>query len=385
MVWAFLNIMNLNKISEHPYGIAIVLALTVAVLFNVCFLLFFAYGDYIISSNQYEERMMPPHERMEAPAKKMPPGNMPPRMEHKKKPGFPLRMFFENVVRHFLSTLILFAICMHILFRSKWKEWKKVTLIAIVSIAWILLYGFLSARLMNSGDDVGPGGRIHFVRAMTTIGLFLGLTVFFLSLLTYYISKWHETSMENETLRTLNYSNQYEALKSKLDPHFLFNALNTLSGLIAIKSDRTDEYIQKLSSIFRTTLSHEDVTTLAKEIDFAKAYGGLMTIRYEKSLCIAYNIPDDIMNRKIVSFGIQTLLENVIKHNTITMRMPMAICISCEDNHIVVRNQIHPRKEKEQNNGLGLKLLSERCIALLGKDIIIENNDTVFTVRIPLG
>lgn len=377
--------MNLNKISEHPYGMATVMALTVAVLFNICFLLFFAYGDYIISSNQHEKRMMPPHERMEVPSKEMPPKEIPPRMEHEEKPGFPPRMFFENVLRHFLSTLILFAFCMHVLFRSEWKEWKKITFIAIISIAWILLYGFLSARFMDFGDHGGPGGKIHFVRAMTTIGLFLGLTVFFLSLLIYYISRCHETAMENEVLRTLNYSNQYEALKSKLDPHFLFNALNTLSGLIAIKSDRTEEYIQKLSSIFRTTLSHEDVTTLADEIDFAKAYGDLMTIRYEKSLCIAYKVPDEMMNRKIVSFGIQTLLENAIKHNTITMRMPMAIDVIYEEGHIVVRNQIHPRKETEQSNGLGLKLLSERCNALLGKDIIIEDNDAVFTVKIPLG
>jgi len=393
--------MTILTIREHPYKLSLVMALAVAVLFNICFLLFSVYGDYIISNykseNNIEETRMPPPDRKEAPGMKPEmmehpkmDGRMNPEMERpqhrmeEKHPGIQPSIFFGNLVSHFLFTFMLFAICFSILFKGKYAEWKKMTFVTVACLMWIMAYGYLSARFIAFGGPEGPG-KIHMIRAMTTISLFLGLMVFTSSLIIYYVRKWHEAALENEALRTLNYSSQYEALKSKLDPHFLFNALNTLSGLIAIESKQTEEYVQKLSSIFRTTLSHEDVSALEDEVDFAKAYGDLMTIRYEKSLQIVYDIPEEMMDRKIVSFGIQTLIENAIKHNTITLRKPLEISVRYNDNYIVVSNQIHPRKETEQSNGLGLKLLSERCIALLGKDIIIENVNEVFTVKIPLG
>jgi len=395
--------MNLNNIKAHPYKISAVMALAVAVLFNICFLLFFAYGEYIIStdmeseSERHEMRMPPPEPKEEGKVARpmpmehnmvAPPVGTPSHELGEKPKGFSPLLFASHLGRRFLSTFILFAICFNILFKGKYAEWKKLTFITVACLAWIVAYGYISARFMVHGDLMGPGGpgeRAHIIRATTTVSLVLGLIVFTSTLIVYYIDKWHDAALENETLRTLNYSSQYEALKSKLDPHFLFNALNTLSGLIAIKSERTEEYIQKLSLIFRTTLSHEDVTTLSDEIDFARAYGDLMTIRYDKSLSIVYDIPEEVKDRKIISFGIQTLIENAIKHNTITMRLPLVISVKYENDFIVVSNTIHPRKEKVQGNGLGLKLLSERCIALLGKDIVIDNIDEVFIVKIPLG
>ena len=393
-----------HNILRNTYVLSALLALAVTLVINLCFMLFIAYGDYISGESlkdrqerremmRQEHDMMPqegvkgemPHrEEMRGDVK---PGEKPEMMPKPdnlpEKPGVIPPHLFWNLLWNFLATYILFLANLKLLNIKCFKQWKKNGLALIVTLIWIALYTYIFFRVAGINPPEHPRMG-HAFRGIMTVSAFNGVLVYFSSLLAFYFMRWHDTAIENEALRALNYSTQYEALKSKLDPHFLFNALNTLSGLIAINSTQTEAYIQKLSAIFRTTLKHDDVVSVEDEVEFTKAYGDLMVIRYDNSLNVVYEIPESIKKHRIVSFGIQTLLENAIKHNTITTKKPLAVSIGSEEGYVTVSNAKQPRKEVEAGNGLGLKLLSERCLAVMERDIVIIDDNENFTVKIPI-
>ena len=357
---------------RNIYVASALLALAVTVVVNLCILLSMAYGDYISGIKYTEQQEIMEHHVA-------PPDNNPP----PQKPGMLPHCFWLELGIKFVETYLLFLVSLKILFAKRMQQWQKNTIVLLITILCILAFA-VQFLLMRQGDMTHHHGMRHAITGMLTVSAFNGTFVYFSSLLYFYVNRWHDTTLENEALRAANLTTEYEALKAKLDPHFLFNALNTLSGLVAINSDSTEKYIQKLSTIFRMTLNHEDVIKVSDELKFAQAYDDLMTIRYDKALHVEYSVASTMMDCRIVAFGIQTLLENAVKHNTITARQPMHVLVSSEDGCIVVSNTRHPKREVEAGNGMGLKLLSKRCSAIMGHDIEIEETENMFTVKIPV-
>ena len=111
----------------------------------------------------------------------------------------------------------------------------------------------------------------------------------------------------------------------------------------------------------------------------------MMQIRYENSLNIIYNVNPEYLNLQILPFSIQTLIENAIKHNTISLRNPLTIEIICDNTeYIIVKNKKNPKKEIEQTNGLGLKNLNDRYKYKTQQEIEIANSADIFSVKIPI-
>lgn len=209
-------------------------------------------------------------------------------------------------------------------------------------------------------------------------------SVFFTNLI-YLAIKNQERLEENKNLAIENFKNRYNALKNQTDPHFLFNSLNSLSGLIGYDDERAHEYLEQLSSVFRYTLQERPVMTLSDEMEFAESYIYLMKIRYGDALSVNIQIPDSYQEYYVLPFAIQTLVENAVKHNIVSLNKPLYLVIKMtEDETIIVENNLQPRQDVRYGNGVGLSNLNERYWLMFRKNINIQADNTVFRVGIPL-
>lgn len=292
-----------------------------------------------------------------------------------------------HTIANFFLLFILFYIDLKILYSEKILQKYKLTL-AVVSnivISCIVIYfDTLTMLHFNTYNNAEVYNTLGLIIAIGSRDFSLAAVVCLSMIIKYYIDRQTKIESENKALKTANFMFKYEVLKTKLNPHFLFNSLNTLDSLIAINSDRSSEFVHKLSAIYRYVLNQTDITTVRDELNFAKFYGDLLIIRYEKCLTINYDVDDDILDYNLLPFSIQLLIENVIKHNTISNNHPMTINVVARDGIIEVTNIINPRREAVSSSGLGLKMLNERIKLLNNQEIEISQIDNTFRVIIPV-
>lgn len=192
--------------------------------------------------------------------------------------------------------------------------------------------------------------------------------------------------LENEQLKNENLKARYNTLINQVNPHFLFNSLNSLSSLVREgKNDDAVTYIDRLSDTFRYTIRNEPhtTTTLRDELQFVNAYKYLLEVRYDEKLFVDIDIAEEKMEWRLPTFSIQPLIENAVKHNTITRSKPLRISIRTDGDYLVVSNPVNPKLEPEKGTGIGLKNLSNRWLLLTGKNIGITDDGKVFSVRLP--
>lgn len=192
--------------------------------------------------------------------------------------------------------------------------------------------------------------------------------------------------IENEQLHAENILNQFEALKNQLNPHMLFNSLNTLQSLVRENQDKAQEYIQELSHVLRYTLQSNEFqsVSLREEMNFTSAYMFLLKMRFENNLQFIVQIDSAYEAYQLPPMAIQLLIENAVKHNEISCRKPLLISISTDKNgQLSVTNLIQPKWTKSSGTGIGLPNLIKRY-RLLFKEEIQITEDKYFTVRIPL-
>lgn len=212
------------------------------------------------------------------------------------------------------------------------------------------------------------------------------LVVTFLFTMTIYLMKQNHLAVVGmQKLDFENLQNRYTALKNQTDPHFLFNCLNTLNGLIGRDDRRAQEYVQELAMVFRHTMRDKVVVRLSEELEFVKSYLYLMCIRYFDGLKVVWHIDDKYLDYYVIPSGLQILVENAIKHNIASAKIPLTISISTKEDKIVVENKLRLREQSTSSStGVGLDNLMEQYRLVFGKDIDIISKDGQFSVSLPL-
>ena len=177
------------------------------------------------------------------------------------------------------------------------------------------------------------------------------------------------------------------SIQNTLKPHFLFNSLNTLIAEIEYNPSNAVRFTKHLSSVYRYVLQSQDKTLvpLNEELDFMKSYLFLHEVRLGNCISCECLVPDDYSDAMLPPLTLQLLVENVIKHNSITSGKPMRIHIDIENNYLIVSNPIQPKKSNDSSSGVGLNNLSNRCKLMLGEEIIVIKENNSFTVKVPLG
>lgn len=212
----------------------------------------------------------------------------------------------------------------------------------------------------------------------TLKGLSLGAIIF-------VIIQWQDALKREQKLREENLIFQNETLKNQVNPHFLFNSLNTLSALISSRPETADRFIGRLSSIYRYILenSQKDKVPLEDELSFISDYFYLHQIRDEDKIVLEISVPDRELYM-IIPVSLQILVENAINHNMATRESPLRISICREDDMIVVKNNLQKKTIPSKSTKTGLRNLSERIRIISGRGIIIEETSNEFIVKIPL-
>ncbi len=179
---------------------------------------------------------------------------------------------------------------------------------------------------------------------------------------------------------------KYAVLKNQVNPHFLFNSLNSLNSLIRISPEKAIEFVDKFSKIYRYVLDVNDkmVVELYEEVDFLQSYYFLQKIRFGVNLKIEVNIDAKKLNDFILPLSIQMLLENAIKHNEISMEKPLTISISADEDYLIISNNLQRKNVFEHSNGIGLANLKERYKHFTDAEPMFYYTDNSYIAKIPI-
>ncbi len=276
--------------------------------------------------------------------------------------------------------------------KSKGITPKEITLIylsrlLLLFIVIMIIAAIVFALFIIAGHIIeGIGFPDLLLVFKQSIGVFkvVGIALIFTTPVFFFIP-WQESMKREFQLREQNLIFQNETLKSQVNPHFLFNSLNTLSSLVNTQTEIANHFINKLSTIYRYILDNSSKVKvpLKDELDFIKDYFYLHQIRNEGKMLLTIDVRNDF-NFEILPVSLQLLIENAIKHNMATLEKPLRISVYMEEQHIVVKNNMQKMATQLVSTKIGLKNLNERVRLITGKEITIEETTSDFIVKVPL-
>lgn len=189
-----------------------------------------------------------------------------------------------------------------------------------------------------------------------------------------------------ERLERLRSQAELAALKAQVDPHFLFNSLNTLGHLIVRDAVRGREFCDLLAEVYRYVLASRDrdLVPLQDELAFVRSYHRLLTLRFGDAVHL--DLADDLSAAPawVPPLALQALLENAVKHNRVGPREPLSVRVQRHGDALRVGNQVLERSSLRPGSGLGLRNLDERCRHFTGRALEVSHADGRFDVRLPL-
>lgn len=180
---------------------------------------------------------------------------------------------------------------------------------------------------------------------------------------------------------------ELEALKNQIDPHFMFNSLNTLSHLIEEDPQKARRFNDLLADVYRYILQNKarDLVLVREEIGFLNDYFSLLKIRFEEAVQLRMDIPDEELDQYLVPpISLQVLAENAIKHNEFNDVQPLIIDIRLRGDELVVHNNLQQKILRRRSSGVGLQNLEERYQLTTRKSITIRQDTADFTVCLPV-
>ena len=266
-------------------------------------------------------------------------------------------------------------------------RWKFTAFYIFISLIFLPLNYFLLALAKVLVSDtplfiLPNGGCLILIVVWLVELVILGLLLINRSMQTTLKLQQQTANLQKE-----NNTARYTALQNQLNPHFLFNSLNTLISEIRYNPSNAELFTQHLSDVYRYTLRCQEkrLASLDSELQFMNSYIFLHQVRLGNCIHIDNQIDPTLWELKIPPLALQLLAENVIKHNTIHTGKPMTITLSYSEKErmLIMRNPIQPKKSVTPS-GVGLKNLAARYQLLCNQTITIEKDNECFTVKFPL-
>jgi sensor histidine kinase YesM len=202
-----------------------------------------------------------------------------------------------------------------------------------------------------------------------------------------YVRLLNQAELEMEQYKNEATTARLQALRSQLNPHFLFNSLNTLSSLVHRDADAADDFIQQLAKVYRYVLEHSDhdLVPLHAELAFVESYVYLLRTRFKEGLCVEICIGEDLRDLRLPPMTLQVLIENAVKHNIISPKQPLTIAITSDgEDCLVVKNNLQERSEKDASSSVGLANITARYEYIAQKPLTVKRTSDEFSVTIPL-
>lgn len=247
----------------------------------------------------------------------------------------------------------------------------------------------LSMLMMIGWYHLFAGGIVNWDITVTTTLIIMICVIFIVHVYeTVFLVKDSETEMlRNARLERARAEAELEALKNQIDPHFIFNSLNTLSHLITEHPQKAREFNEHLADVYRYILQNKagDLVLLREETGFVQQYFSMLKIRFGNALQLEMKVPSEAMEQfLLLPISLQLLLENAVKHNEFSAQEPLALRVLLEGQTLLVTNEIRIKEQFRPPSGTGLRNLSERYRLVTGKDILVSAHNGTFAVELPL-
>lgn len=256
-------------------------------------------------------------------------------------------------------------------------------LAAFLAVYFILNKGlvFFFDAMSADPDRHDPNPLLSFISAF----LMSALLIVIYEAMSFYL-QLQQTIAEKAILERQNVESQLEGLRNQVNPHFLFNSLNTLIYLIPEDSEKAVRFVQQLSKVYRYVLESREskLIPLSDELDFLKAYVFLLKERFGDNLEVEIRGLDQKKDTAIVPLTLQMLFENAIKHNVISTGKPLRIEVFAENGHLVVRNNLQKKNQVMDSTGVGLQNIKDRYRMLTEKEVEVIASQQYYTVALPV-
>lgn len=300
-------------------------------------------------------------------------------------------------LRYWLGYLYFIGLAFAIWWGNRWLylrqrryfDWFRRPVSKIITVLFANIFYTAPLTLLWCWAWYFLAGIVLSVEVLKETTLFNVIAVIFITHVyeTAFLIKDRETDLlrlaKLEQSRALA---ELEALKNQVDPHFMFNSLNTLSHLVATDQTVAQEFIEKLADVYRYILQskEKDLVQLVEEIQFLNNYFDLLRLRFGNA--IRLEIRGEEQNRQFLPpISLQLLLENAVKHNGFNEQLPLLIRVACQDDHILfVNNKRKKSGRPGDSTGIGLKNLENRFQLLVQKPIEVQEAPDEFSVKLPL-
>lgn len=265
--------------------------------------------------------------------------------------------------------------------RFDWtKEPIRRLVAGLLSVAgYTVLMTLLLIWFFRSAFDLQFGSAAVTVYSTTTITFII---TFFMTSRSF-LTNWRQTAIDAERLQRETITARYENLKSQVNPHFLFNSLNTLTNLVYEDADKSARFIKQLSEVYRYVLDTREVeaVSLEEELKFLTSYIYLQQIRFGKKLAIDLQLNGS--SCMVAPLSLQMLVENAIKHNITSEENPLQVSLYEDEEYLIIENDLQRKHMLDNTPGLGLDNIKKRYEYLTDKAVIIEEGADKFKVKLP--
>jgi sensor histidine kinase YesM len=303
---------------------------------------------------------------------------------------------FQPFIDYLYTTVLTFSAIVCMLFISTWLDrrypWEQnlsrrfflqlmvnmlTALLFVTGVRWLFTVLFLNVTYVKLADEI----------IISAFALFIAFNILLAQMGYFLLNRWRFSLVELEKFKKENAEARFETLRSQVNPHFLFNSLNTLSSLIYRDQEKAGMFVRELSDVYRYILDKRDteLVTLNEELAFVRSYINLLRLRFEENLQIDLDIPDHFRTRLIAPITLQLLVENAVKHNVISKGKPLSVRIYTEnDGYVVVSNNLQIKEVTSSSSAMGLENIRKRYSFLSDKALQIHKDENTFLVRIPL-
>lgn len=303
----------------------------------------------------------------------------------------------EAFLAHFLTGLFFTTIYWHTdwliitFFRDRYPEFKHYRKRLLLQAFFVTVFTLSFCNLTELvfwlfGTDLSNPYKPSVVQ-LNFSSMVITLTVSSIYEAVYGIHMWKRSLIESEKLKKANLQAQLETLKNQVNPHFLFNSLNTLTSIIPEEPERAVEFVQKLSYVYRYILEikNKELITLREEMDCIESYRFLLQMRFGDNVQFETDIPETLMDKHIVPLSAQILLENAIKHNVISTNKPLRIQMHIgPSGNLLVSNNLQKKPTVNGSTKTGLTNIKNRYKILTDQEVEVIVTRDHFTVSLPL-
>ncbi|MFT7034977.1 MAG: two-component system LytT family sensor kinase [Cyclobacteriaceae bacterium] len=232
------------------------------------------------------------------------------------------------------------------------------------------------------------GGTIVILNEIVVASIVVVITfvVVIIELGIFFLNRWRKSLMEIERFKKQSLQIRYEMLKTQVNPHFLFNSLNTLSSLVYSDQNTAHRFIRKLAKVYRNVLEYRGMglISISEELQALSSYVDLIQLRFKDKLDMDLNIDPKWGDYMVPPIIFQMLIENAIKHNVASIKNPLNIWVFVEEDYIVFKNTLRLKTSKGYSSKIGLDNICSQYELVTNKKVLIEENEAFFIVKIPL-